>query len=438
MQLDSVLKLMSGSALLFACRITGAITVFVTQLLMVRWMGADEVGIYVLAFSWCLLLAAVSDLGYASAGLRFVSSNLETNQLGLVKGFIKYGRKLVFLSSCGASLIAGTALFAAKGFLPPGYFVPFLIAILCIPLMVQLSFHNKVAHAFSWFLLAFTPNQAIRPLLFLAAITFIWFSFGHLDAGIAMLLQMLIFAVVLAAQVSILKPRFKQALQGAHEEYNKGLWASVAFPLLLTHLFSDFFTELTIIVVGLMLPPSSVAIFFTCFKIALFIAFGLQAVNAILAPNVSKFYSVNEMAKLQEAVTRSTQLKFAGALLAVLVLIVSGKTILGWFGEEFIAGYPALIILAVGQLILASVGPVDLLLNLTGYQKYCLKAFGVALPVTIVSLAILVPILGITGAALGVILSILFWNIWLRMVVTSELGIQPSIIAINARKYRPH
>jgi O-antigen/teichoic acid export membrane protein len=108
-------------------------------------------------------------------------------------------------------------------------------------------------------------------------------------------------------------------------------------------------------------------------------ASGRNILNALLTPQISKLHATQNITNLQQTLTRTAQIKFSCSLVAILILGFSGDTILGWFGEDFTAGYTSLLLLAGGQLIITAVGPVDLLLNLTRHQDRCMVAFSSAL-----------------------------------------------------------
>jgi len=112
-----------------------------------------------------------------------------------------------------------------------------------------------------------------------------------------------------------------------------------------------------------------------------------------------------------------------------VLLAVLGEWILALFGQDFVVGYPALLLLAASQVMIAAAGPVDVLLNLTGHQDRCLVAFCTALPVAGLLNVLLVPVAGIVGAAMAVLLTVVFWNIWLYRRVVVELDLHPSILA---------
>ena len=102
-----VMRLLRGSAILFSGRLTGALCVYVLQIVLARCLGGPELGSYVRAFSWCVILANLSLLGLDSAAVRFIGTGLATEDQGRIGGFIRRSRQMVLGSSC--LIAAGTA-----------------------------------------------------------------------------------------------------------------------------------------------------------------------------------------------------------------------------------------------------------------------------------------------------------------------------------------
>jgi O-antigen/teichoic acid export membrane protein len=343
MQLEAIYKLLGGSALIFLCRLTGAISVFLSQLLLARWIGATELGIYVLAFSWCLLLSTVSGLGFPAASLRFIGENLNHNNLGIINGYIGFSRKVVLISSSSTALIAILLLTITSDLIPANYSPSLIIALLCIPILTLLRLHDKIAHAFSWFALAFVPSMAVRPCLFLLLIYLASLTSSELTADRTMMLQLFAVLIVMLVQYIAMRSKLSHVMDATPKTQGNKIWTRTAIPLLVTTLFVQYFPELSVVLLGMLLPAKDVAIFYTCFRIALFIGFGIAAINALLTPNISRLYSGSEIKKLQHEVSRTTLVKFGGSVLALFILIFFGDTVLGWFGEDFIEGYPTLL-----------------------------------------------------------------------------------------------
>jgi len=432
-----LLRLARGSSFVFACRLTGAVLVFLTQILLARWMGAAELGIYVLAFSWCSLLAIIAGLGYPAASLRIIGHGLAHDDRHHIRGFIRQGWQIV----AGFGLVAGglglILILATREMIPDGYTSTFVIAMLCVPVFSMLRMNLRIAHAMSWFKLAFLPNTALRPMLFILIVYAAWVADIQLTSSVAMLLQLTAMCLIAICQFAILKPLLNHELKEVQPSYESRLWLRTAVPLLLVILFTQFFPEISVVLVGTMLPADEVAIFNASLRTALLIAFGLNAVNAIITPRISSLYAAGDIEGLQRLVAISTHLKFWPALFAVIVLALGGDYVLALFGKEFVTGYETLLVLAMSQLVLAAIGPVEVLLSVTGFQDRCLQVFALALLLTAILNLLLVPRFGIIGAATAVLLVVLFWAIWLLTLVVRHLEIDPSLFAFSRKFLRP-
>ncbi len=56
----------------FLIRVASAVLAFGSQVLLARWMGSFEFGIYVYVWTWVLLLGQLIDLGLGTAAQRFI------------------------------------------------------------------------------------------------------------------------------------------------------------------------------------------------------------------------------------------------------------------------------------------------------------------------------------------------------------------------------
>src|SRR5689334_10320954 len=84
------------AGLAYLLRLVNAGLVFLTQVLLARWMGANEFGIYVYVWTWVLLLSALADLGLGSMPQRFIPTCVGRGELDLLRGFVIGGRWLAF------------------------------------------------------------------------------------------------------------------------------------------------------------------------------------------------------------------------------------------------------------------------------------------------------------------------------------------------------
>lgn len=420
--------LISRSAFIFLCRVTGAGLTFITQFLLARWMGAAELGVYVLAFSWCILLATITVLGLPMASIRFIGEAITGNRPGLIQGFLHWGQNTVLAAGLSVAALSSAILYLGIVDLEQNRQSVFLAAFWALPFFTLMSFHAGVANAFSRLRLSFMPQNIFRPTLFLAAVCIAWVTGESLSAMTAMRLQ-LIAVVVVSVITAWFSMRYANAFFASdRREHEVPQWLRTSMPLMVLTLFSGYFPEFTVILVGSMLPSESVAVYHIAFRIALLISFALFAVDAYLGPTAAQLYAQRNMSRLQQTVNRATRLRFFGSLIAFVILALLGNDLLNMFGTEFVAGYAALLILAFGELVHAGAGPVTRLMSISGHEDKCLYVFGCCLVGAVALIAILVPPFGINGAATAAMLTIICWSLWMRQLVIRHIEIKPSIL----------
>ena len=72
-------QLMAGKV--FLVRVGSAMLALVSQVLLARWMGKFEFGIYIYVWTWVLMIGALSDVGLSSAARRFIPEYTELKAL---------------------------------------------------------------------------------------------------------------------------------------------------------------------------------------------------------------------------------------------------------------------------------------------------------------------------------------------------------------------
>ncbi len=108
-----------------------------------------------------------------------------------------------------------------------------------------------------------------------------------------------------------------------------------------------------------------------------------------------------------------------------LTLMVWGPVMLLVFGEEYSVGHPALLILGAAMLFATSAGMVDMVLNMGGRSLWNLVNVVVAFTANIVIDLLLIPSLGVLGAAIGWGTAIVLANLLPLVQVWSTLSMNP-------------
>src|SRR5215212_385796 len=105
---DSLVQRLAG--LVFLIRVGSAVLAYGTQVLLARWMGGYEFGIYVGVWTWVLLLGSSIDLGLASAAQRLIPEYAQRKNLAPLRGFLSgslwlsLGNATVVAAICAAAI----------------------------------------------------------------------------------------------------------------------------------------------------------------------------------------------------------------------------------------------------------------------------------------------------------------------------------------------
>lgn len=423
--------LLGTSSIMFLLRVTGAAAAFLTQMLLARWMGAHELGIYVYAFSWMIILATIISLGYEMACFRVIGQALSENNHGVIRGYLRRGRQLFWSLGVASSLMLAFLISTVDGLVDPAYRTTLLIALIVLPVYLTAVLHEAISHAFSWLYMMILPNTVFRPLLLLIAVAIVWWWQGDLTAVEVMSYQLAAMILVTTLHFFVFRKLLKKHLDDSPPHFATRQWIRIGLPQLVPMLYISFLPEISVIMVGFFLPADEVAIFSVAFRVAMLISFMIFAVDSIFRPKAALLYAEQDHDELQKLTSNCTLLMFWPGLICVIVFVLFGQWILGFFGEEFIAGYRVFALLSACQLIIVFFGPLSSLLNVTGHQDHSMVVFSVALLAILVLDVLLVPTLGMTGAAIGVIAVTAMWNLWMNQLVRKHLNIHTSLISAS-------
>src|SRR6185503_8047294 len=90
----------------FFIRVAAAGIAYFSQVLLARWMGSHEFGIFVYVWTWVMVIGGAVDLGLASSAQRFIPAYTETGSLSKLRGFLAGSRWLAFVLAVVAGIIS--------------------------------------------------------------------------------------------------------------------------------------------------------------------------------------------------------------------------------------------------------------------------------------------------------------------------------------------
>jgi O-antigen/teichoic acid export membrane protein len=140
--------------------------------------------------------------------------------------------------------------------------------------------------------------------------------------------------------------------------------------------------------------------FRTAMQIAALVNIIVVTFDSVAGPRIAAAHRVGESAGVYRAWRQATIIMTVMAAPLLGLCLAVPEWILHFFGPEFVAGAPALQILAAGQLINVLTGPAGSILIMTGREDWSLRISCAALVMLAILGLTLVPAYGIVGAAL--------------------------------------
>jgi O-antigen/teichoic acid export membrane protein len=418
------------SLVAFAIRVLSALIAFASQVLLARWMGSFEYGIFVLVWVTMVIVGNLSCLGFHTSVIRFIQECREQDRQDELRGIMLASRLLAIGAATAVALAGAAGIWLLRPAIADYHVVPFYLGLVCLPMIALSDVLQGIARAHSWAIAALAPIYITRPILILL------FMALALAAGFPASAETAVISAIAATYVTTLiqlvdvTGRADRSLTTGARRFRPRTWFVISLPIFLVESFQFLLTNADVLMVGLLLQPQDVAVYFATVKTLALVHFVFFAVKAGVAQRYAQ-YAQDEDARRLGIFARETVIwTFWPSLLMGLLVIALGKPLLGLFGPGFDAGYPLLFLLVAGVLARASVGPAESLLTMSGHQNACAIVYGLTLLINVGLSLWLIPLHGLWGAAIATATAMGFEAAALAVTVYRRLGIAMSVVRI--------
>lgn len=407
----------------FFARVMSAVVAYGGQVVLARMMGAHDYGIYAIIWVWILLLSTFAGMGYTTGLLRFIPELLADKKLGELRSVIIKG-PLVTVGLCSLVALAGVALvLLAPQLFDQAFIIPIVLAAICLPIMTLMDNQDGVAQAFDWPSLVILPGFLVRPLVILAV--FIAMELAGFEASAVTAMIATIFGVwsVALGQFLVLRRRVVAKIGKGPMEGPISPWIKAALPMLAVEGFFFLIINTDIIVAGLFVSPEQVAVYYAAAKTLALVHFVAFAIRIATAHKIAEYHASGDQIALDRTLADTIRWTFWPSLAIAAMLALGGEFILSFFGEGFESGMVFLSILLIGVVIRATVGPAEVMLTMANAQKTAAWLYGVIFVINLSLNFILIPTIGLVGAAIATALSMTIEAILLVFAVRHHLGV---------------
>ena len=411
----------------FAIRIVSAVIAFASQIMLARWIGEFEYGIFVLVWTAAIIAGNLSCFGFHTTIIRFVPEYFANRKHSDLRGLLLTGR-LFALGS--ASLIAalgslGVMYFSAE--MESYYVAPFYLGMLVLPMIALGDTLDGTARANAWPVRALSPTYIIRPLLILCVMLSALTLGYEANAKTAIISAIIATYLTTVYQLVSVTSGVDKKLENGPKTVKFGQWFAVSLPIFLVEGFLFLLTNADVLVVGHFMNPKDVAVYFATVKILALVHFVYFAVKAGVAQRYSQLLHSGDGSELAAFARDTASWTFWPAMFMSCVVLIVGRPLLGMFGDSFVAGYPLLFVLVIGIIARSSVGPAESLLNMSGNQNLCAALYAVTLGFSISLAFVLIPRFGLWGAAEAFAAGMILESLLLAIAVKVRLGFSVSV-----------
>ncbi|TIU28043.1 MAG: lipopolysaccharide biosynthesis protein, partial [Mesorhizobium sp.] len=139
----------------------------ISQVLMARWMGSFEYGIFVLVWVTMVIVGNLACLGFHTSVIRFIPEYRERGMLAELRGIVLASRLFVLVASTVIAALGALGVWLASPWIENYYVVPFILGVICLPMIAMGDLLQGLARANSWALFALSPTYLVRPVLIL-------------------------------------------------------------------------------------------------------------------------------------------------------------------------------------------------------------------------------------------------------------------------------
>src|SRR5579884_4069716 len=145
---ERVAQIAAGNV--FLVRVLSAGIALGSQVLLARWMGKFEYGVFIYVWTWVMMIGSLSDMGLSSAARRFIPEYTERGEWAHLRGFLSGACWVAFAISAGIGAAGALIVYLFAARLDPFSIVPLYLACATIPVWGLGQVQTGIAQSYEW------------------------------------------------------------------------------------------------------------------------------------------------------------------------------------------------------------------------------------------------------------------------------------------------
>lgn len=404
-------------------------TQFAVSVLLARHLGADGLGAYSFALALATLLSIPAQLGLPGYLVRMTAIYSSRREWAVLKGLLIRARAAAAVAgvSLGAGLVAIVWLFQT----PPDDLsgAALVMAGCLVPLTALLAVHGAAIRGFGRVLAGQVPDELLRPIVLLCVVITALAS-RRLSPGMAMAGNVVATGLAVGVAWWVQRRFGPPSLSRAGLRSAPSPWLRESLPYMLLAGAVVVNHQADILMLGVMTTDDQVGLYRIAVQVADALGLALLALAAVIAPRLAQFHDSGNLSGAQATLIYAHRGGLGLLIPLGLLLVVFGRQLLTFaFKADFAQAATAMQVLVVGKILYASVGFGGLALSMFGLANVATLVTAATVGLNIALNLLLIPILGIEGAAIATAMSALVVNVGLAVWIYGRFKINITALA---------
>ena len=433
---QSLQKIAKGTSIIFTGTIIGMLLGFVSRIIIVRYITQSEYGIYSLALVLTSIFVTISTLGLQEGSTRYIAYFRGKKEERKVRGIISSSIKIALV----ASVISSAILFFSSDIISTNIFhsselsTPLKIFSVAIPFTVLIGIFTSIFRGFD----RVEPNVYFQNIL--RNVAFILFLIGAFLLGLSFfgVLYAYLASIVLTCSAFGLYAIKKLPLPTSSVKKEADADTATAInpigkelllfstPLLINSILGMIMGYTDTLMLGYFKTADVVGLYNGALPLAHLIPIALTSMVFIYTPIISQLYPKNLLKEIKRSYAVLTKWVFSVTLPLFLIFIFFPDIVLSFlFGSQYIGAAAALQFLALGFFVHTFLGPNGATLTAMGKTKILMWASVASAVLNVVLNVSLIPLIGMTGAAMATASSLALANMILSTKLYFLSGVHP-------------
>jgi O-antigen/teichoic acid export membrane protein len=404
-----------GGSITFVGKIVTLASRLIIAFVLARFLGAAEFGLYNLSVSMIWVASGVALFGLDTAMTRYVAIFANRRDEASLWGTIQIGLVVTTI----LSLLTGTGLFmfsdtiAQQRFHEPDLAPLLRVSGLIVPFLTLAATAGAATQGFKKMRYAAIARDIVQPLIRLILILAL--AVIGLSAVGALLILGLAIAVSAAMLLYSLNKLFalKRPLR-AGQRHSREI-GRFSLSVYLTDLMILFQENIQTVLLGLLHTIANVGRFAVASQLNLIGSMFQASITTASKPIIAELYDKGDREQVRRMYQTASKWIFTFNIPFFLILVLFPAGILSLFGESFVGGATALVLLTWAKMVDVSTGMSGALIDMTGYAKLKLMNGVIQLILSLSLNIVLTPTWGLLGAAIAVLVGVSSINL-LRLI----------------------